>query len=62
MKELKNIKIICKKLTGTKFSKEICEKISQNKIGKGLKPIICDTLLSLSEASEVLNLNKGYRF
>lgn len=34
------------------------------KIGKGLKPIICDTLFgmefkSLSEASEVLNLNKG---
>jgi group I intron endonuclease len=55
---------LSKKLTGTKFSKEICEKISQNKIGKGLKPIICDTLFgmefkSLSEASEVLNLNKG---
>ena len=55
---------LSKKLTGTKFSKEICEKISQNKIGKGLKPIICDTLFgmefkSLSEASEILNLNKG---
>lgn len=43
---------------------EISKKISQNKIGKGLKPIICDTLFgmefkSLSEASKILNLNKG---
>lgn len=52
---------------------EIGKKISQAKKGKvgkkftkikGLKPIICDTLFgmefkSLSEASEVLNLNKG---
>lgn len=51
-------------LSGRKLSKEICKKISQNKIGKGLKPIICDTLFgmefkSLTEASEILNLNKG---
>ena len=52
---------------------EIGKKISQSKKGKkgkkftkikGLKPIICDTLFgmefkSLSEASEVLNINKG---
>ena len=43
---------------------EISKKITQGKTGKGLKPIICDTLFgmefkSLSEASEVLNLNQG---
>jgi group I intron endonuclease len=54
---------LSKKLTGTKFSNEICKKISQNKKGKGLKPIICNTLFgmefkSLTEASEVLDLSK----
>ena len=43
---------------------EISKKITQNKIGKGIKPIICDTLfgiefLSLSDASESLGINKG---
>jgi group I intron endonuclease len=43
---------------------EISKKITQNKIGKGLKPIICTTLFgmkftSLKEASEILGLNKG---
>lgn len=51
---------IGKKISQTKKGK----KMPPNKIGKGLKPIICDTLFgmefkSLSEASEVLNLNKG---
>lgn len=43
---------------------EISKKISKNKIGKGLKPIICDTLFgieftSIKEASEILGINKG---
>ena len=43
---------------------EISKKITQNKIGKGLKPIICDTLYgmqfnSLTDASESLGINKG---
>jgi group I intron endonuclease len=43
---------------------EISKKITQNKMGKGLKPIICTTLFgmkftSLKEASEILGLNKG---
>lgn len=42
---------------------EIGKKISQNKIGKGLKPIKCHTLNikfeSLKEASEVLGISKG---
>jgi hypothetical protein len=50
-----------------KLSKKQIEeinKITQNKIGKGIKPIICDTLfgiefLSLSDASESLGINKG---
>jgi len=55
---LKNI------LSGRKLSQETCNKISQNKTGKGLKPIICDTLFgiefsSIKEASELLGLNKG---
>jgi group I intron endonuclease len=55
---------ISQKLTGRILSNEHCEKITQGKIGKGLKPIICDTLFgmefkSLSEAGEILNLNKG---
>tara|TARA_R110000782_G_C14687173_1_gene400719 strand:+ start:125 stop:799 length:675 start_codon:yes stop_codon:yes gene_type:complete len=44
--------------------KEIGKKIAQNKIGKGLKPIICETLYgmeftSLNQASQVLGLGKG---
>jgi hypothetical protein len=51
---------IGKKISQTKKGK----KMPPNKKGKGLKPIICDTLFgmefkSLSEASELLNLNKG---
>jgi hypothetical protein len=43
---------------------EISKKISTNKIGKGLKPIICDTLFgmefeSTTEASKILNILKG---
>ncbi len=43
---------------------EIGKKITQGKMGKGVKPIICDTLFgmefkSLKEASELLGLNKG---
>jgi group I intron endonuclease len=43
---------------------DISKKITQGKIGKGLKPIICDTLFgmefsSLKEASNILNLNAG---
>lgn len=58
-----NLSIIMKEVWKNK-KEEISKKITQNKIGKGLKSIICDTLFgmefkSLSEASEVLNLNKG---
>ena len=43
---------------------EISKKISINKIGKGLKPIICDTLFgmefeSTTEASKMLNISAG---
>jgi group I intron endonuclease len=58
-----NTSIITKKIWGNK-KEEIGKKITQGKIGKGLKPIICTTLFgmefkSLTEASEVLGLNKG---
>jgi group I intron endonuclease len=58
-----NLSIMMKEVWSNK-KEEISKKITQSKIGKGLKPIICDTLFgmefkSLSEASEVLNLNKG---
>lgn len=58
-----NIAGIVKEIWKNK-KKEISKKISQNKKGKGLKSIICDTLFgiefkSLTEASELLGLNKG---
>jgi group I intron endonuclease len=62
-KHKENISIMMKEIWSHK-KKEIGEKISKNKIGKGLKPIICDTLFgmefkSLKEASKILDLNKG---
>lgn len=58
-----NLSIMMKEVWNNK-KEEIGKKITQGKTGKGLKPIICDTLFgiefkSLSEASELLNLNKG---
>jgi group I intron endonuclease len=52
-----------KKLSGKKLSKNICEKISQNKIGKKTKKIICletqQVFNSIKECSEYLNISKG---
>jgi group I intron endonuclease len=52
-----------KKLSGKKLSKEHCEKISQNKIGKKTKKIICletnQIFNSIKECSELLNISKG---
>jgi group I intron endonuclease len=58
-----NLSIMMKEIWSYK-KKEIGEKISKNKMNKGIKPIICDTLFgmefkSLKEASELLGLNKG---
>jgi group I intron endonuclease len=54
---------LSKKLTGTKFSKEICKKISKNKIGKNTKKIICletkQIFNSIKECSDYLNISKG---
>jgi group I intron endonuclease len=51
------------KLSGRKLSKEICEKISRNKIGKKTKKIICietqQIFNSIKECSEHLNISKG---
>jgi group I intron endonuclease len=52
-----------KKLSGKRLSKNICEKISQNKIGKKTKKIICletqQIFSSIKECSEFLNISKG---
>jgi group I intron endonuclease len=58
-----NLSAIIKEIWNNK-KEEISKKITQGKTGKGLKPIICTTLFgiefrSLSEASEILGLNKG---
>jgi group I intron endonuclease len=58
-----NLSTMMKEVWNNK-KEEIGKKITQGKKGKGLKPIICDTLFgmefkSLTEASEILNLNKG---
>jgi group I intron endonuclease len=58
-----NLSKMMKEVWNTK-KEEIGKKITQGKIGKGLKPIICDTLFgmefkSLTEASQALDLNKG---
>ena len=54
---------LSKKLTGRKFSKEVREKISKNKKGKGLKPILCietnQVFSSLTECSEVMGISVG---
>ncbi len=51
------------KLSGRKLSKDICEKISQNKIGKKTKKIICletqQIFNSIKECSEYFNISKG---
>jgi group I intron endonuclease len=51
------------KLSGRKLSKELCEKISKNKIGKKTKKIICietqQIFNSIKECSENLNISKG---
>lgn len=51
------------KLSGKKLSKEHCEKISKNKIGKKTKKIICletqQIFNSIKECSEILNISKG---
>jgi group I intron endonuclease len=51
------------KLSGKKLSKELCEKISKNKIGKKTKKIICietqQIFNSIKECSENLNISKG---
>jgi group I intron endonuclease len=56
--------ILKEKMVGKIFSKETCNLISQNKTGKGLKPIICDTLYgvvfnSIKEASNALDITPG---
>jgi len=52
-----------KKLSGRKLSKDICKKISQNKIGKKTKKILCletqQIFNSIKECSESLNISKG---
>ena len=52
-----------KKLSGKRLSKNICEKISQNKIGKKTKKIMCletqQIFSSIKECSEFLNISKG---
>jgi len=51
------------KLSGRKLSKEICDKISQNKIGKKVKKIQCietqEIFNSIKECSEKMNISKG---
>jgi group I intron endonuclease len=50
-------------MTGKKFSKETCEKISQNKKGKRLKKVICNETNiiynSLTECSEKTGISIG---
>jgi group I intron endonuclease len=58
-----NLSLMMKEVWNMKRD-EISKKIANNKMGKGLKPIICDTLIgmefkSLTEASNILRLNKG---
>jgi group I intron endonuclease len=52
-----------KKLSGRKLSNDICKKISQNKIGKKTKKILCletqQVFNSIKECSESLNISKG---
>ena len=54
---------LSKKYTGRKLSKETREKISRNKTGKGLKPIMCietnQIFNSIKECSEVMGISKG---
>jgi group I intron endonuclease len=52
-----------KKLSGRKLSKDICKKISQNKIGKKTKKILCletqQIFNSIKDCSEFLNISKS---
>jgi len=51
------------KLSGNKFSKESCSKISANKLGKNGKSVICvetqQVFNSLSECGKVMNISVG---